>query len=104
MKCSKCQTEVLPGDECVGFVEGVETRLCVHCYELWLKGPLFTLQRQASDKRYWCDLGEFPTAAEAWASVTTAGRYRVIRVQTPERTAIEQTTIRWEDATRREDE
>ena len=96
MKCTTCQTDVWPGDERIKYVEGIGIPICAQCAGQSINAPPFTLQSQASDKRYWCDLGEFPTAAEAWASVTQSGRYRVIRIQTPERTATEQTTIRWE--------
>ena len=118
MKCGKCEAEIIPGDECV---TGEGKELCVKCYSAFFKVPVesepakptrkprsdrgrprgpkagpWVLQSQASDKRYWCDLAGYPTEAKAWASVTTAGRYRVIRVHGLDRQASEQTTIKWE--------
>lgn len=115
MKCSKCEAEIIPGDECV---TGEGKELCVKCYSATFNLPVeaenvkptrkprsdrgrprgpkagpWVLQSQASDKRYWCDLAGYPTEAKAWASVKEAGRYRVIRVHGQERTATEKTTI-----------
>ena len=108
MICSECRLEVFEAPLFAADDEECKRPLCRECSNalarwrpasvaaLDIADPPFTLQRQASDKRYWCDRGDFPTAADAWASVKFIGRYRVIRIQTRERTATEQTTIKWE--------
>lgn len=120
MKCQDCGKELDDGEECFAHDDiDAERPLCGACLvdkhlppaapsartrkpradRGQKRGPRagpFILQGRQADDLAWIDVDGAATETKAWACCTSAGIYRVVRQHGRDRTAAEQTAIRWE--------